>query len=226
MSENEEQDESAELVMPREAVRREIELVQQFYRDNEPMIQQVQEAQRFFREHESVIRQVQQLQPVIQAHAELRQQIEPIVQAAQRLIRDVQWPGTSGTFRLPVSLRMALAADAGIGQLVPVARDVVVAGVPAMIRVEAPPGEVSGTGSAALPPMKAAGQGTVEKRPTGLAALSDGQIVFVVLVWLLAVALPMLATVLPPEAHAVLTDSYATFAIALAVTSLIRDKSE
>jgi hypothetical protein len=45
MSENEERDESAELTMPSAAVRREIELVQQFYRDNEPMIQQVQEAQ-------------------------------------------------------------------------------------------------------------------------------------------------------------------------------------
>ena len=232
MSENGERDESAELVMSSEAVRRELELVQQFYQDNGPMIQQVQEAQRFFREHESLIRQVQQLQPVIQAHAELRQQIEPIVQAAQQLIRDARWVPTGGAFRLPVSLRMVLAADAGIGELVPGARDVVVAGAPAMVTTVigssslTGAGTITGTGSIVLPKMRVSGQIKVEDRRRGLAAFSDGEKAAFVLVWLYAIWLPWFASRLPPELRQLLTDSYATFAIALTVTWRIRDKSE
>jgi hypothetical protein len=51
-----------------------------------------------------------------------------------------------------------------------------------MVGVAAVPGTVTGTGSLALSPMGFAGQGTVENRPGGLAGLSDGQIVFLVLV--------------------------------------------
>ena len=63
-----------------------------------------------------------------------------------------------------------------------------------------------------------------DSRRLGLAALSDGEIVFLVLVWLYAFALPWFATRLPPEYHAMLTDDYATFAIALAITWRLLDK--
>jgi hypothetical protein len=64
----------------------------------------------------------------------------------------------------------------------------------------------------------------IDSRRRGLAALSDGEIVFLVLVWLYALVLPWLATRLPPEYHAMLSDSYATVAIALAITWRILDK--
>ena len=72
--------------------------------------------------------------------------------------------------------------------------------------------------------MRVAGQGTVEKRPTGLAALSDGEIVVLVLVWLYAFVLPWFGAALPPEIHAMLSDGYATFALALGITWRILDK--
>ena len=61
-------------------------------------------------------------------------------------------------------------------------------------------------------------------RAAALAGLSDGEIAFLVLVWLYALVLPWFGTALPPELHAMLTDGYATFAIALAVTWRLLDK--
>jgi hypothetical protein len=69
--------------------------------------------------------------------------------------------------------------------------------------------------------------GSVEVRDSrrgGLAGLSDGEIAFLVLVWLYALVLPWFGTALPPELHAMLTDGYVTFAIALAVTWRLLDK--
>ncbi len=63
-----------------------------------------------------------------------------------------------------------------------------------------------------------------DSRRRGLAGLSDGEIAFLVLVWLYALVLPWFGTALPPELHAMLTDGYATFAIALAVTWRLFDK--
>jgi hypothetical protein len=65
----------------------------------------------------------------------------------------------------------------------------------------------------ALPPMR-----------TGLAAMSDGQIAFLVLVWIYAFWLPWFGSALPPELHGMLTDGYATVAIAVAITWRITDK--
>ena len=74
-------------------------------------------------------------------------------------------------------------------------------------------GTVAASGSVALPPMR-----------TGLAAMSDGEIVFLVLVWLYAVWLPWFGSRLPPELHQMLSDSLATFAIALSISWRIIDK--
>ena len=64
----------------------------------------------------------------------------------------------------------------------------------------------------------------VPDRPNRLAALSDGQIAFLVLVWLYAVWLPWVGSRLPPELHGMLTDSYATVALALTITWRMLDK--
>jgi hypothetical protein len=69
---------------------------------------------------------------------------------------------------------------------------------------------------------------SVERRGPrrSLAELSDGQIVFLVLVWVYAVWLPWFGSSLPPELHGMLSDSLATFALALSITWRIRDKSK
>ena len=86
------------------------------------------------------------------------------------------------------------------------------------------PTVITGSGGVVLPKPSLSGQGTVENRRSGLAALSDGQIVFLVLVWLYAFVLPWFGAALPPEFHAVLSDHYATIALALSITWRIRDK--
>ena len=79
-------------------------------------------------------------------------------------------------------------------------------------------------GSLAPPRIDAVAQGTAKDRRRDLAALSDGEIVYLVLAWLYAVWLPWFGSRLPQELHGVLSDSLATFAIALAITWRIRDK--
>jgi hypothetical protein len=83
---------------------------------------------------------------------------------------------------------------------------------------------ITAAGSMALPPMGFSGQGTVESRRRGRAALSDGETVFLILVWLYAVWLPWVGSRLPPELHGMLSDSYGTIAIALAITWRMFDK--
>lgn len=86
------------------------------------------------------------------------------------------------------------------------------------------PALVVRTGSLTPPRIGSVAQGTAEDRRYGLTALSDGQIAVLVLVWLFAPLLPLLGSALPPELHAILTDSYATVAIALAITGRMLDK--
>jgi hypothetical protein len=216
MSENEEPD---WLAMPSEAVRRDIELGRLFFRDNEPMIRQVQEVQRLYREHERLIRQIQ---PVIQAHADLRRQLEPIAQAVAQMTRIGPWLKTGGSLALPLPLRLAAAVDIAIRE--PVVRHVsshdTANATDSVVAVSA----ITGSRSVALPPMRTSGQMTVKERPKGLAARSDGEIVFLVLIWLYALVLPWWATRLPPEYHSMLTDSYATSGLALTITLYVRDK--
>ena len=85
------------------------------------------------------------------------------------------------------------------------------------------PTVITGSGGVVLPKPSLSGQGTVENRRNGLAALSDGQIVFLVLAWLTPSA-ALVRGGLPPEFHAVLSDHDATIALALSITWRIRDK--
>ncbi len=168
----------------------------------------------------------------------LRRQIEPIAQAAEQFVRDARRAKTTGGPPLPFSQRIALAVDAGMRELLParaVAHQRTAAlTVPVTFAAVA---KVATGGGLALSPMVFVSDGDVATvteseavqvldSPTGLAALSDGQIVFLVLVWLYAFVLPWFGSALSPEFHAILSDHYATIAIALGITWRMLDKNK
>ena len=66
-------------------------------------------------------------------------------------------------------------------------------------------GATTGSGSAALRPMKVSGKLEMQDRRGRLAGMNDGQILALVLVWLFAIALPAVQAALPPEDQAVRT---------------------
>jgi hypothetical protein len=194
---------------------------------SEPLIRQIQPP------IQGIKAQVRQIGPIIQAiqgSEALRRQVEPIVQAAEQFVRDARRAKTNGGPGLPFAQRLALAVDAGVRELVPAGERPVVHDVPlndggAAVDRLAVVMTITGSGGVVLPKVGLRGQGTAESHRSGLAALSDGQIVFLVLVWLYAFVLPWFGAALSPEFHAVLSDHYATIAIALAITWRIRDKN-
>ncbi len=211
-------------------------------RQTGPAIQQILPLARHMEPHiQFAAARMRELEPLIREHEALRRRMEPylgseagrrqialIAEAAAQMARIGPWPKTGGG-ALPLPLRLAAAVDADMRDLLPAREPVVhqmtlattVTGTADLTGV----GTVTGTGNVALPPMWASGQMTVKDRPKGLAALSDGGIVFLVLVWLYALVLPWFGSAaLPPELHAMLTDGYATIAIALAITWRIRDE--
>jgi hypothetical protein len=157
-----------------------------------------------------------------------RRQIEPLVQTAMELVQlaRLDWPKTGSGTALPLSLRLAVAT------VNTRTREFKLIPTPVAVWAPPPPREISmltpivGSGSVALPRMGVAGQLTVEDRARGPAALNDGQIVVLVLLWLFAFVLPVLGPELPSPLHGVLSDSYATFALALSITWRIRDKTK
>jgi hypothetical protein len=100
------------------------------------------------------------------------------------------------------------------------------AAIAAVKSAQAAPVPIIGGGSLRLPRMGVSGRAAVKDRRSGLAGLSEAQIIFLVLVWLFAFVLPVLGPELPPKMHAVLSDSYATFALALAITWRMRDQNK
>jgi hypothetical protein len=148
--------------------------------------------------------------------------MELLVQGIVQLAR-TGWPKTV-SLALSASLRLAAAVDAEV-RVLKLTPPPVCAWVPQAkeISIVSPALVVRG-GSLAPPRIGAVAQGTAGDRRHGLAALSDGEIVFLVLVWLYAVWLPWFGSRLPPEFHGMLSDSLATFAIALSITWRIRDK--
>jgi hypothetical protein len=156
----------------------------------------------------------------------IRREVEPIVEAARQFVRDAQRACESGSATLPFAQRVALAVDAGIREFLPSAPLHATVYPQTVAGSVAIPTPIVGSGSLALPRVGFSGQGTVENRAGGLAALSDGQVVFLVIVWLFAVIVPVLGSALPLAFHALLSDSVATFAFALSVTWRIRDSSK
>jgi hypothetical protein len=207
VSEEREPDESAEPAKPSESLWRQVELILQ---GNDALRRQIE--------------------PIIRGNEALRRQVEPIVQTVEWLTQPGGWP-------LPFPLRLAKVMDAQMRVLLspgPAAHQTSAAlNVNVAFTATA---EVAAARGLALSPTvfvsggdmaTASESGPVEvpdSRRRGLAELSDGEIAFLVLVWLYALVLPWLGTALPPELHAMLTDGYATFAIALAVTWRLLDK--
>jgi hypothetical protein len=170
----------------------------------------------------------------------LRRQIEPLVQAAEQFVRDSRRAKTNGGPALPLAQRVALAVDAGIRELRPERKRPVAyqrtAGLVVNVSFVASAKMTAGAGLVVEPVFGAVSKNVaaateiasmeVLDSRRGLAALSDGQIVVLVLVWLFAFVLPMTGSALSPELHVALSDSYATFAIALAITWRIRDRNK
>lgn len=176
---------------------------------------------------------------------ELRRQAEPIVRAVQQFIRDARQARAMGDAPLPFTQRIALAVDAGIRELL-LPREPAILHLASHGTLPATAG-LSGVGTLAgvaaadaaalvgvraiminacftVAPVRFAAQGTREKRLRGLAELSNRQIVFLVFVWIYAVFLPWFGSALPLELHGMLTDGFATVAIALAITWRLLDK--
>ena len=197
------------------AMRLQIQQVGQFIGDNNPLVLQLQEVAQIIRDNNPLILQIQQVGQFIRDSAALRCQVDPIVQAAERFARPVP----------PFEQRVVSVVDAAIRELSPPGpvahqRTTSLAVTPVM----AATATVTASPDLTLRPAPSAGHGTVEDRPRGLAALSDGEKVALVLIWLYAVWLPWFGSRLPPELHGMLTDGYSTFAIALVITWRIRDK--
>jgi hypothetical protein len=155
----------------------------------------------------------------------VRRQIEPIVQAAEQFVRDSRRAKTTGGPALPFAQRVALAVDAGVRELLPPSeRHVVhhsnIIGTAAIVGMAAVAGKVTGTVGLALPPMRFAGQGTVQEPPSGQAERSIGQILALVLV---AIGTWRLLVVPEPDRAAV--DHYLTvIGVALTIAVLIWNK--
>jgi hypothetical protein len=170
----------------------------------------------------------------------LRRQLEPIVQAAEQFVRDARQAQVDGGPVLPFAQRLALVLDAGIRELRPQPKRPVAhqrtAGLVVNVSFAVSAKVTAGAGLVVEPVFGAVSKDVAAGTETasvevldprrGLAALSDGQIVVLVLVWLFAFVLPMAGSALPSELHAALSDSYATFAIALAITWRIRDRAK
>jgi hypothetical protein len=157
----------------------------------------------------------------------VRREIRPLVQAAEQFVRDARRAKTSARPTLPFAQRVALAVDAGMRELLPPQKQptfhqatAALTVTPVMTAVATVTASISLT----MQPMRVYGQATVGNRPAGLAALSDGQILALVLVWLFAVALPRMQAALPPDLQAILSNYYATVGLALIITWRIRDK--
>lgn len=146
----------------------------------------------------------------------LRRQVEPIVQAAEQFVRDARRAKSAGGPALPFAQRVALAVGADIPELLsPLERHVVghsaISGTAAMVSVTAVAGLATANGSAAMPSVRVQ------------AEQSAGQILALVLLWLVVLAVPaaVMAADLPPEAQ-VMLDAYDAILAALAVKITFR----
>jgi len=152
----------------------------------------------------------------------LRAQIEPILQAAQQFVRDAQRTKAYGGLALPFAQRVALAVDAGLRELLPARMDADVRPVTLEASV-AFPAVIVASGGLMLSPMSIAGQGTVQDRRAVIA----GQVLVLVIVWLLVLVLPVAIAMagLSPDTQLILDTYYAALpAIAVEITRRRLDK--
>jgi hypothetical protein len=213
MSEDNDPNRLTELAMPGEAVQREIEWAQQFFRDNEAAIRQVQEAHWFFRDHEYLIRQVGEAQRFLREHEVLARQL---VQTAERFA-DL-WPSWALQQLLVRTVGTAIGEFTAPG---PVAhrRTASLTVTPVMTATA----RVTPGSDLMVEDAASTRDGTVENPPSDQAERSIGQVFVLVLLWLVVLAVPaaVKATDLSPEAQAML-DTYDAMLAALAVKITFR----
>lgn len=152
----------------------------------------------------------------------VRAQIEPILQAAQQFVRDAQRAKTSRGPALPFAQRVALAVDAGLRELLPARMDADVRPVTLEASVTFP-AVIVASGGLVLSPMSIAGQATVQDRRAAIA----GQVLVLVIVWLLVLVLPVAIAMsgLSPGTQLILDIYYAALpAIAVEITRRCLDK--
>ena len=149
----------------------------------------------------------------------LRRQVEPIIQAAEQFVHDARRAKTNGGPVLPFAQRVALAVDAGMRELLPTPLHAVVHQETLELSVVFPtPTVITGSGGLTLPRISIGGQGTVEDRRGWFAGMSAGQILAVVLVWLVAYALPIYLYSQSPTPSTLINADVATFAFAYTIT--------
>jgi hypothetical protein len=160
-------------------------------RQMEPMIQA----------HERLRRQ---MEPILRAHEAYRRQIEPITRALEQFARIANWSKINIGPALPYPLRLANVMDAQMRELLspgPATHQ----RSPALNVTTSASAEVAAAGGLALSPTVFVSDGDVftlsetasveelDSRRRGLAGLSDGQILALVLLWLLVLVIPAAA---------------------------------
>jgi hypothetical protein len=228
MSEDNDPSRLAELAMPSEAVQREIERAQQFFRDNEAAIRQVQEAQRFLLDRDLVL-QIQEAQRFFQDHGLIRQ-----VGEAQRFLREHEvvarqlvqtaerfadlWPSWALQQLLVRTVGTVMGEFTAPG-LVAHRRTASLAVTPVITATA----RVTPGSDLTVQQAPSTRDVTVENLPSGQAERSIGQIFALVLLWLVVLAVPaaVTATDLSPETQAML-DAYDAMLAALAVKITFR----
>ncbi len=155
----------------------------------------------------------------------LRRQVEPIVQAVEQFVRDSRRAKIGRGPALPFAQRVALAVDAGMRELLPAPlhADVHPLTIEASVSIPTPT-VITGSGSVALPKMSLSGQGTVENRRSGVAALSAGQILALALIWVVAYVLPIYLYSQSSTPSTLIEGDVAAFALAYDITCRILDK--
>lgn len=94
----------------------------------------------------------------------------------------------------------------------------------------------TGTAGDAAEVITAPGPSTAERRSLetalekasrdGIASIGTAQLVLLLLVWLVAIGLPMVQQALPPEGQTVLNNEYGTIGIAVALTLVLLQKQK
>jgi hypothetical protein len=154
-------------------------------------------------------------------------QIEQLVQSARRFMRDGRQAMASSGPVPPLQDRVIRAVGAAARELAPARQPVI---QPVLLPTTVighssltGGGTITATGSLTMAPMRVSGQATVQNPPDISAEQRIGQILAMVLLWLIVLAVPaaVMATDLSPEAQATL-DAYDAMLAALAVKITFR----
>lgn len=156
----------------------------------------------------------------------MRRQVSPIVRAAQQFVDDARAAQAQAGTPLPFAQQITLTVDAGIREVISAVQGeggLVLGNIGMNITatVVADIDVIRVTEHASVVVLEESG-----KLPSGDQAAKAGQLLVLVLVWILALGGPIAQQALAPEAQAVLTNELATFGLALMITWRILDKRD